>query len=116
MENLDLIKKYLDEHIYYGLTNLNDGFDVESIKYFDESDFKIILERVEALELGIHGIEPWLNGSYYDVYTSNDYGLNSIDPKWYNKAFNDFISKGEFILYAATIYIPNKNRTSIIKI
>jgi len=42
-----IIKKdaYCDKHLFYGLTNLNDGFDIISIKYFSEKDFEVVLER-----------------------------------------------------------------------
>ena len=58
----DRLKKkgaYLDKHVFYGLTNLNDGFDAMSIKYFSETDFKIVLDRVKEFGIGITGIEPW---------------------------------------------------------
>ena len=58
---------YLEEFIFKGLTNLNDGFDAESIKYFSQQDFETILNRIEEYGLGIYGIEPWKNGKFYDV-------------------------------------------------
>lgn len=107
MENRELEEEYLDKHVYYGLTNLNDGFDHESIKYFSESDFKIILDRVEELKLGIYGIEPWKDGSYYDVYIHEDYSEDPTDPSWYKKAMNEFVAKGENLLYSATFFVPS---------
>ena len=32
--------KFLEQHIFYDLENLNDGFDSESIKYFNKKDFE----------------------------------------------------------------------------
>lgn len=32
---------YLEKHVYYGLTNLNTGYDVPSIWYFSEEDFAL---------------------------------------------------------------------------
>jgi hypothetical protein len=56
---IDKIKKddtYCDKHVFYGLKNLNDGFDNQTIRYFSEKDFEIVLERVKSLGLGIYGI------------------------------------------------------------
>jgi hypothetical protein len=64
---------FLDKFIFYGLENLNDGFDTLTIKYFSESDFKIVLTRIEKMKITIHGIEPWQNGTYYDVMCSEDF-------------------------------------------
>ncbi len=38
---------FLDKHIFHGLKNLNTGFDADSIKYFSEDDFQIVLKRIE---------------------------------------------------------------------
>ncbi len=96
---------YLDKHVYYGLTNLNDGFDATSIRYFSEADFKIVLDRVKEQGLGITGIEPWKGGEFYDVRTS---GNDPTDSDWYMKAFEDFKKDGENLQYAASYYVPEK--------
>lgn len=107
MENQKLKNEFLDENIFIGLRNINDGFDSESIKYFLESDFRVVLKRVEQFGLGIYGIEPWQNGTLYDVYGYQDYTKNPTDPEWYNSAFNDFIATDEELLYSASYYIPD---------
>lgn len=81
---------YLDRNVFYGLTNLNDGFDAKSIKYFSETDFKIVLDRVKELGIGIAGIEPWKDGEFYDVLAYELITDNPADPKWYLKVFEDF--------------------------
>lgn len=45
--------KFLENYIFKGLTNLNDGFDVPTIYYFSKDDFDIVLKRVEKREVGI---------------------------------------------------------------
>lgn len=99
---------YLVSNIFYGLENLNDGFDTESIYYFSEADFEIVLDRVEKNGLGIFGIEPWLNGSYYDVKGFEDFNTIATDPNWYRKAFSEFKQSGEKLLYAASYELPKK--------
>ncbi len=101
-----LENQYLDKHIYYGLSNLNDGFDHEYFKYFSESEFKIVLDRVEEHKLGIFGIEPRKDGRYYDVYIHEDYSEDPTAPSWYRKAMDEFIATGENLLYSATFFVP----------
>ena len=42
------VDAYCDKHLFYGLTNLNDGFDITSIKYFSEKDFEVVLESSKS--------------------------------------------------------------------
>lgn len=99
-------EKFLDEHVFHGLKDLNYGFDNPSIKYFSADDFKIVLQRCEKLGLGIYGIEPWKNGSFYDVKSYESYSKSPMNPKWYNKAFEDFLAHGKDLQYAASYCIP----------
>ncbi len=100
---------YLNINIFYNLKNRNDGFDAESIYYFSQSDFEIIINRIEKLGIGILGIEPWLNGEFYDTKVVEDYGGISTDSKWYRKVFEKFKKENENLLYAASydIKIPS---------
>jgi hypothetical protein len=105
---LELQRPYLDEHIFYGLTDLNTGFDALTIKYFSKEEFRTVLERVEKAGVGIHGIEPWREGEYYDVWTCSDLYSESTDPAWYWLAFEDFASRGVELQYSASYYVPAK--------
>jgi len=106
----DRIKEldYLKVNVYNGLENINDGFDSESIYYFTESDFEIVLDRVEKLGIGIMGIEPWLNGDFYGVMVVEDFNTISTDSKWYRKAFEEFKKSGKKLQYAASYELPKK--------
>jgi hypothetical protein len=42
----------------------------------------VVLGRVKSLGLGIMGIEPWKDGSYYGVETYERYTSDPIDSKW----------------------------------
>ena len=106
--DLEFINLYLDKYVFKGLTNLYEGFDSESIKYFNSHDFKIVLDRVEELGLGIYGIEPWKNGVFYDVLTYEEYNTIPTDPKWYRAAFNEFLKSGVELQYAASYQISDK--------
>ena len=108
--NQKLKEAYLDTHIFYGLQNLNDGYDVPSIKYFSQEDFEVVLNRVQDLGLGVYGIEPWQDGSYFDVLTWEEFRDRGIkdcmDPRWYRRAFQAFKSTEEELQYAASYQIP----------
>lgn len=99
---------YLEQHVFYGLKNQNDGFDAESVNYFLEEDFKMVLDRVEKLNIGITGIEPWLHGEFYDVLVAGDYGTNAFDSNWYKSAFEKFRTENKNLLYAAGYIIPSE--------
>ncbi len=79
---IDKKRDYLKANVFYNLKNMNDGFDAESIYYFSQSDFEIVLNRIEKLGIGISGIEPWLNREFYDVKVVEDYGGVTTDSKW----------------------------------
>lgn len=99
---------FLKKYIFQGLKNVNDGFDSKSIFYFSEPDFKIILDRVEELNLEVFGIEPWLDGEFYDVKCHEEYELAPNNPNWYRKAFEEFKMKNKNLQYAGTYGIPKK--------
>ena len=100
--------KYLKANVFNGLENLNDGFDSESIYYFSETDFEIVLDRVEENGIAIFGIEPWLNGDFYDVLSYEDYKTRANDPKWYRKAFTEFKNLRKNLMYSASYQVPKK--------
>jgi hypothetical protein len=108
-QNLELKKgEFLKSKIFFGLKNLNDGFDSESIFYFSESDFEIVLNRVEKNGIGIYGIEPWLNGDFYSVRVHEQLNAEPNDPNWYREAFSEFKKSGKKLQYSATYEVPNK--------
>lgn len=100
--------EYLKDNVFNGLQNLNDGFDLKSIYYFSESDFEIVLDRVEKNGIAIFGIEPWLNGDFYDVSNFEDYKTRANDPKWYRKAFSEFKNREKNLMYSASYQVPKK--------
>lgn len=105
--NQSLKNKILEKHIFVGLTDLNIGWDAPTIAYFSETDFKTVLERIEKMNFGIYGIEPWTEDNhYFDVKLFDDYSNKPNDPLWYNKAFNEFIETGKVLKYSASYFIP----------
>jgi len=100
--------EYLKTNVFNGLENLNNGFDVETIYYFSESDFEIVLDRVEKNGIAIFGIEPWIGGEFYAVLAHEDFNADATDPKWYRKAFAEFKESGKELMYAASYEVPKK--------
>ena len=100
--------EYLKTNVFNGLENLNDGFDSESIYYFSESDFEIVLDRVEKNGIGIYGIEPWVDGGFYGVLVVEDFNTVPTDPNWYRKAFAEFKESGKKLMYSASYEVPKK--------
>ena len=100
--------EFLAQHVFIDLKNLNDGFDKETTHYFSESDFQIVLERVEHFGIGVYTIEPWLDGKVFDVASHEDFRKKATDPRWYKKAFLTFKSRQDGLAYSATYKVSNK--------
>jgi len=102
--------EFLDLYIFKGLTNLNDGFDSETIKYFSQADFKVLLYNVEQYGLGIYGIEPWKDGEYYDCQVYGSHTNDCTNPAWYKKVFDNYVKEGIDLQYAASYHLPENIR------
>lgn len=100
--------EFLEKNIFLNLENLNDDLDLDSTRYFSESDFEIVLERIEKLGIGIYGIEPRLEGEFFDVKGNEDYRKKATDPKWYKKAFSEFKKQQANLQYSATYKVSDK--------
>ncbi len=100
--------EFLEKNIFTDLKNLNDGFDEETIQYFSESDFEIVLQRVEHFGIGIYGIKPWGNGESYEVASHESFKKKATDSRWYKKAFLTFKSRQSGLSYSATYKVSNK--------
>jgi len=87
-------EEFLKEKVYYGLTNLNDGFDSPQIWYFNKADFEILLDRVEKLKMGICGIECWPDKRFGTIKVHELYDMSLFDPKWYRRAFQELLDEG----------------------
>jgi len=97
-------ERYLDQHVFYGLKNLNTGFDAPAIKYFNAADFHTVLKRCEKLGVVIMGIEPFKDGFYFDAAFPEEFDHAGI--KWYYIAFEKFESLDMELQYAASYCVP----------
>lgn len=104
MEKTEFLKK----NIFLDLENINDGIDSDSISYFSESDFEIVLERIEKFGIGLYGIEPRLKGDSFGVKVHEDYRKKATDPKWYKRAFFEFKKQQTNLQYSATYKVSEK--------
>lgn len=100
--------EFLEKNVFTDLKNLNEGLDKETIHYFSESDFEILLQRVEHFGIGIYGIEPKLDGKPYEAVSHEDFKKKATDPRWYKKAFLTLKTRQSGLSYSATYKVSNK--------
>ena len=100
--------EFLEQHIFTGLKNLNDGFKQDEIQHFSESDFEIVLQRAEHFGVSIYGIESMLNGERYGVSAHEEHKKKATDPRWYKKAFLTFKNRQAGLSYSAKYKVSNK--------
>ena len=106
MDEFDLKHKFLVENVYLNLTNLNTGFDSPYIFYFKEADFEVVLNRIEEYGILLSGIEPWIDGEFFDVEVREDYLENG--DKWYRQIFENYKLEEKKLQYSASYYIPKE--------
>ncbi len=100
--------EFLEKNVFTDLKNLNEGSDLQNVQHFSESDFEIVLQRVEHFGIGVYKIETWLNGEVSAVATHEDFKKKATDPKWYKKAFLTFKSRQSGLTYSATYKVSIK--------
>ena len=101
-------EKFLEQHIFTGLKNLNDGFAKDEIQFFSESDFEIILQRAEHFGLSIYSIDPWIKSEVLEASSHEDHKKKATDPKWYKKEFLTLKTRQEDLLYSAKYKVSKK--------
>jgi len=99
---------FLEQNIFIGLKNRNDGFDDSSKQYFSESDFEIILQRIEHFGIGIFTIETRLEGKPFESFNHENFKKKATDPKWFNKVFLTSKKKQNKLLFFATYKVSKK--------
>jgi len=99
----ELTNNFLNRHVFQGLHPYIVEPFFPNIPYFDEEDFQIVLQRVQILGLSIYGIEPWLNGEFFDVET---YYFDPDNPNWYFSAFEKFKKLRLPLRYSASYHVP----------
>lgn len=100
--------EFLEKHIFTDLKNLNEGLDQDTVSYFSEADFEVLLEKVKYYGIGVYKIESWLDGEVSGVATHEDFKKKATDPKWYKKAFLTFKSRQPRLSYSGTYKVSNK--------
>ncbi len=100
--------EFLEQQIFKGLKNQNDGFDQETIQYFSESDFETVLQRAEHFGVSIYEIKPWFNDKFLDVSVHADHNKKATDPRWYKNAFITLKKSQAGLFYSATYKVSKK--------
>jgi len=101
-------ENFLEQHIFIGLKNLNDGFGKDGVQFFSEPDFEIILQRAEHFGLSIYIIEPWVEGELLKSSSHEDHKKKATDPKWYNKEFLTLKTIQTGLVYSARYKVSKK--------
>jgi|TARA_B110000483_G_scaffold87055_2_gene107496 hypothetical protein len=100
--------EFLEKNVFIDLTNLKEGLDKETIYNFSESDFEIILQRVEYFGIGVYSIESWLNGKTYAVAVHEKFKKKATNPLWYKKAFLTFKTRQPGLSFSAIFKVSKK--------
>ena len=100
--------EFLEQYIFTGLENVNDGFTSEATYYFSEVDFATVLERAEHFGLGLYTIETRLEGEIFGTSNHEKAKKKATDPKWYTQALFDFKKRQSGLAYGATYKVSQK--------
>lgn len=100
--------EFLEKNVFNDLKNLNKGADNATVHYFSESDFEIVLQRVEHFGIGVYKIETMLKSKVSEIASHEDFKKKATDPKWYKKAFLTFKSRQPALSYSATYKVSNR--------
>lgn len=101
-------EEFLTKHVFNGLKALNNKLAEDVDTYFSETDFEIILERVQHFGIGIYVIDSQLKGKPFEVVKHEQHKKKATDPKWYNKAFLTAKTRQPGLTYGATFKVSNK--------
>jgi hypothetical protein len=101
-------EKFLEQHIFTGLKNLNNGFGEDEIQFFSESDFEIVLQRAEHFGLSIYSINPWIKSEVLEASSHEDHKKKATDPKWYKKEFLTLKTSQAGLFYSAKYKVSKK--------
>lgn len=100
--------EFLEKNVFTDLKNLNADFDKDTRYHFTESDFEIVLKRIEHFGIGVYKIDAWLDGKLYDTSSHEDFRKKATDPKWHKKAYHSFKNRQDGLSYSATYKVSNK--------
>ena len=100
--------KFLEQQIFTGLKNLNDGFGKDGEQFFSESDFEIVLQRAEHFGLSIYSIKPWIKNEVLEASFHEDHKKKATDPKWYKKEFLTLKTSQMGLFYSAKYKVSKK--------
>jgi len=102
------LENFLEQHIFTGLKDLNDGFGKDGIQFFSESDFEVFLQRAEHFGLSIYSIDPWIKNETLESSSHEDHKKKATDPKWYKKEFLTLKTSKAGLFYSAKYKVSKK--------
>ena len=99
---------FLEQHIFSGLKDLNDGFGEDGVLFFSESDFEIVLKRAEHFGLSLYSIKPWIKSEVLEAKSHEDHKRKATDPRWYKKEFFTLKTSQANLFYSAKYKVSKK--------
>lgn len=96
-------QEFLEFNIFQNLENFNTGADAPGIHHLKASDFQILMDRAEDLDVTILGIECWMrNRKAYTLFIEDYIRI----PHWHRLAFKMFTDNYNGPLLTATFEVP----------
>jgi len=94
--------RFLRQRVFYGLSDLNTGYDSPLISHFNGDDFSQVVDRCEPLGVRIIGVEVFLNRIVLlNVEISPEYGY-----EWVRRLIHSYRSQSN-VSFAASYDVPN---------
>lgn len=100
--------EFLEQHVFNGLTNVNESKEDNAPQHFSEKDFDEILNRCEYFGIGIYTIESFKDGDSYGASLHEDFRKKATDASWYDKAFSTFRLSQDGMTYTGTFKVSLK--------
>jgi len=102
--SIDLLEKtaFMQKSVFYGLPDLNTGYDSPLISHFDANAFSQVIERCELLGVRIIGVEVFSNRiELLDVEISPEDGY-----EWVRRLVHLYRNNAD-VSFSATYDVPN---------
>ncbi|HAS36009.1 MAG TPA: hypothetical protein DCS15_05945 [Flavobacteriales bacterium] len=100
--------EFLEQHVFNELKKVKTGVESVEAQSFSESDFEIILKRIEHFGIGAYKIEAWQEDKVVDTSSHEDFKKKVTDSSWYKKAFLTLKTRQAGLSYSASYKISPK--------
>jgi hypothetical protein len=100
-------RRFMEQEVYAGLKNLNTGFDSPSIHHFSPTEFGIVIDRCERLQVHVNGIEVFTDdGGFIECVFAMDDGSPDRSYDWARRLVQRYQGTRDITL-TATFSVPD---------